>query len=66
MFLQLHELNLALLFPWAGVAVDVIVVFFMQGQLALLHNLFKAALYDDNVSRVRDKSCDLFKRNASL
>lgn len=39
-------------------AADVI-IFFIQGQLALLHNLFKAALYDDDLSRVRDKSCDL-------
>lgn len=35
-------------------AVDVIIFFFIQGQLALLHNLFKAALYDDDLSRVRE------------
>lgn len=40
-------------------AVDVIIFFFIQGQLALLHNLFKAALYDDDLSRVREKSRDL-------
>lgn len=40
-------------------AADVI-IFFIQGQLALLHNLFKAALYDDDLSRVRDKSCIIY------
>lgn len=34
-------------------AVDVMVFLFIQGQLSLLHNLFKAALYDDDLSRVR-------------
>lgn len=33
----------------------IIIFFFIQGQLALLHNLFKAALYDDDLSRVREK-----------
>lgn len=31
-------------------------IVFLQGQLALLHNLFKAALYDEDLIRVRNIS----------